>query len=83
MTMLLGSVLDLTEPYDTCNACNGGGLIAVTDRTRPHVVLGIETCGVCRGAGLTRLCGDCDGHGHTPDGPETACWGCDGAGEVP
>ena len=83
MTAIVGSVLDLSEHYDSCNACTGSGLLAVYDRTRPGVVVSVETCGVCRGGGLTRLCGDCDGHGHHPAHENTACWGCDGAGEVP
>lgn len=78
----IGSVLDLAEHFDTCGACNGGVLVPVHDRTRPGVILGVEPCGVCRGLGLTRLCGDCDGIGHGLD-PTVVCAGCDGAGEHP
>ncbi|MDQ3406194.1 MAG: hypothetical protein M3548_22840 [Actinomycetota bacterium] len=72
MTMIIGPALDMTENYDTCGYCTNTG----------HPEDTTEPCPICRGCGLSRLCPTCLGVGHHPDSENTACWTCDGAGEV-
>lgn len=77
MTMIIGSALDMTENYDTCGYCTCTG----KDGDQ-FVRCGGDACPVCLGSGLSRLCPTCLGVGHHPDSENTACWTCDGAGEV-
>ncbi|MCG8919250.1 hypothetical protein L6E12_26090 [Actinokineospora sp. PR83] len=65
----LGSALDLTDMLDTCECCTGTEFIPAPG--------GGDTCHVCHGVGLARLCGDCHGLNTAQ-----TCDGCDGHGQV-
>lgn len=75
---LVGSVADLTDYVDTCGLCDGQGFLPTGD--------GGETCSVCHGDGLARLCPDCDGIGQADSvlcpGDVWVCDTCDGLGQV-